>query len=168
MRLPFSKVWRSFAELDVFSDTDASRFVDHVRWSAVGWGVMAVQIVFTTVLILAGAFPAMMLAAWLVPAGWAPVAGRQGEDLLIPCMAWIVHGVVSVVAGLMVRDGLLRCYIRSMLNAVGSCGQCRYPLLGLHVAEDLKVRCPECGQVTRVDGAIAALAEAPRAPAATK
>ena len=71
--------------------------------------------------------------------------------------ALLVLLLVAFGGALLMRDYLLRWQVRRVIRGRGACAQCRYPLLGMPVGENLRVVCPECGFVTKVDAALGEL-----------
>lgn len=136
MRLPFSKAYRAFKELDGFSDQECERFVGSVK-SEAGWRRRGVLFDLTSVVL--GPPIGFVLSAMVY---------RLTEPIGLAASFLSVSGViVAVVAAvLFMRDGLLRRYLAQRL-ARAECRACRYSLLGLTAAGGA-VRCPECGAVT--------------------
>jgi hypothetical protein len=156
MRLPGSKIWRAFPELDRFNDAQCAAFVRASRrvglfWTVFGWAMNFV-----------GAAAGLGIGIgiiWLVTklAGdWLHV---QQDSLAIATaiVAIVLAAGSSLLSGLMVRDWQLRRRIAWAINDRGRCIECRYSLLGLPVDQNLKVICPECGFATEVDPSLGEL-----------
>jgi hypothetical protein len=136
MRLPFSKAYRAFPELDAFSDEECERFVERVTGEA-RWRRR--RALLDLLSIVAG--PPIGFVA-------SAIVYRVTEPLSVAASFLSVSGVIIavVVAVLFMRDGLLRRYLAQRLSRA-ECRACRYSLLGLAVTGGA-VRCPECGAVT--------------------
>ncbi len=152
MRLPRSKVWRAFPELDRFDDARCARFVSAVRRGL--WpGILRRGLALAVLVALYIAVPLVIAATGLLrirnPTPLMQVLGVLGIFAVF---------IVPAVPALMVRDWVLRRQIRGLLRRRGSCGKCRYGLAGLPVSDDLVVVCPECGHSTQVDAAMGELA----------
>ena len=140
MRLPVSKVYRGFSELDRFSDEKCAAYVRTAE-QANAIGRLAVQglvfIMFLPGSCLGGV--SLLLVGQLLFGGpdepdWTPLAR-------LPLM---MLGVAAPCIGaLMVRDAWLRRMIQRQLERC-VCPSCRYSLLGLRPV-DGSVVCPECG-----------------------
>ena len=142
VRVPSSKVYRAFPELDRFSDAQCRGFVSLVQrrhpWQMVGAAALCVVSVLLTV---AALFP---IAIGVVSSGRR---GLDGVPLPLVTLALGLPFVVSGVVGFAVRDACLRFLIRRR-NTAMKCTDCGYGLLGLPATregEAVTVRCPECG-----------------------
>lgn len=142
MRIPGTRVYRAFPELDRFSDADCRRFV---RFAAAGlWrGWKLTARVFVAVLtapaIAVGFLAGLFLWSWVVN---ALGQGRASLLWIIPFCAPAIG--VALLPNLLLRDWQLRREITSRIFAA-SCSDCRYSLLGLEWRDGL-VNCPECGK----------------------
>lgn len=136
MRLPLSKAYRAFPELDAFSDEECERFVERVKCEA-RWRRRRALL---DVLVIVAGPPVGFVAS--------AVVYRATEPLGVAASFLSVSGVIVaiVVAVLFMRDGLLRRYLAQRLSRA-ECRACRYSLLVLAVTGGA-VRCPECGAVT--------------------
>ena len=155
MRVPMSKVWRAFAELDRFDDERCARFVRAAkrRW----WVVAMVQGTAASLAWLVMAVPAMGLAMWASESLTRRLTlGDAGFVCVLAVVASLSLGITFVPL-LLFKDWRLRRRIRVLIAARGSCVKCGYGLLGLPVSEGLRVRCPECGCETVVDRALGEL-----------
>lgn len=146
MRIPGTKVWRAFPELDRFSDTECERFVNRatVEHAASKTGALLLG-----VLSLGITIPILI---WLATAAWSLFAkkylggyGRPGRDL-VGDIATVVFtaGVAlgSCLTMLIVRDRwLIKTITRKVHQA--ACAGCGYSLLGLESVHGV-VTCPEC------------------------
>jgi hypothetical protein len=163
MRIPRSKVWRAFPELDRFSDEACRRFV---RSPSVGGVRRWLRVVCSGSAAAAG----IWLSSALVPSAsrafddrWlirGTLPSTVSEFVSLITIAFISTALASIgpIAGLFVRDRMLKAAIRRMLAAQGTCDRCGYSLLGLRVDAESRAECPECGLVTRVDESISELA----------
>ena len=152
MRVPRSKVWRAFPELDAFDDERCARFVAAVRRGfraglvRRGLAVAALVAIYAGVLFVLGLLKLLNVRN---PPLLLQIAGVVGIFAFF---------ILPVVPALMVRDWVLRRQIRRLLRTRGSCGRCGYGLAGLPVGTNLTVACPECGHATAVDAAMGELA----------
>ena len=154
MRMPTSKVWRAFRELDPFPDDQCRNFVRAARGGIIRtfFGI-ALSWAAGLATVAAGAGLGVGLASsYITPEGRVLGTG----EIIIGCTTLLFLFVAGVV-GLFMRDWLLRRRLRRVLNERGVCPACRYSLLGLPVPEGLKVACPECGHVIQVDPALGEL-----------
>lgn len=143
VRIPGSKFYRAFPELDRFSDAQCQGFVSLVQKRhpsrMVGAAILALAAVLLTISVL-------------LPLALAFLGqGRRGMDSQPPNVVALLVGfpfVAAGVAGFLVRDACVRGLIRRRITAM-KCTDCGYGLLGLPVTrgEDgiARARCPECG-----------------------
>ncbi|MBS0198526.1 MAG: hypothetical protein JSR77_17380 [Planctomycetes bacterium] len=145
MRLPASKVYRAFPELDRFSDEQCEGFVALIRRKRSGS--------FNSVMLLG------TLAGLLV---LGPVIEFQKFmteriEVYVPALpdSWlwaiakfllfvIVTSIIVAAATYIPRDVWMRAVISRVIRRARCLG-CGYTLLGLDVQGDL-VTCPECGE----------------------
>lgn len=64
---------------------------------------------------------------------------------------------IGPACGYIVRDWLLRRWIKRILSVQGVCPSCSYNLLGLPLDENSAVQCPECGLKSVVDPSLGEL-----------
>ena len=157
MRLPRSKVYRAFPELDRFSDEQCEHFLVAARRGRrqrVGRFVLQLLALLTALAVGAGAYWGLTRVTILNPT-------RIGSGTL----ADVVFGLALVLelgagglAWLLAKDRLLRGRIRRVLNTRGSCAACGYVLAGLPVSGDGHVICPECGYRLLADGSLGEIA----------
>lgn len=142
MRL-FKKVYRTFPELDRFTDEQCRGFERAARreqWTsglfmnAIGLGLAAMWTAF-------GVWQ-FLIVLNVVSGASDPGWGQR---------RWIVLGAVAAVlftlAGLCIARAIYAAWLRDAiahLQRSTRCPSCSYPLLGLAVEDD-KVVCPECG-----------------------
>ncbi len=151
MRVPGTKIYRAFEELDKFTDEQCQRFLTAAlrpwwrraaRWAACG----ALAVVLFSVLVV----------------GWAVIAfsgnWRMGQDGWVTLIGTAVICAVPAFAAALLRDWFLRRRMSYVINNRSSCNGCGYKLLGLPVPESNVVVCPECGQPSEVDMAMGELA----------
>jgi len=150
MRIPGTKIYRAFGELDRFSDEQCERFLAAamrpttrrvLRWVVCG-GVGLAAFVACVL--------GMVLFDTLMPRGQ-----RISENALLVLV--LTPTVVGVFAVALMRDVLLRRRMRCVINNRSSCTGCGYMLLGLPVTAASTVACPECGAVSEVDPAMGEL-----------
>jgi hypothetical protein len=154
MRIPRSKVYRAFAELDAYDDARCERFVAAAKGGWVGrWSRRALVIGVTIGLLVGGM--AGVLAIMNEVQGDRRTYGDVWAYLATLA---IVPGVAApVLLGVLLRDWLLRRRIGRVLRRLGVCIDCGYGLVGLPVSEEHTVACPECGRVVQVDPALGQL-----------
>lgn len=150
MRLPLSKVYRAFSELDEFSDEQCEGYVRRAKRKRYGSMIATATIAVPSCLIIAvvGWAAAFAIASALIEQYrfWLM---RHYLDDVINVAAGVFPPLVAVVAGLVARDVWLRYAIGKELVR-STCPACEYQLLGLPARDGL-VRCPECGNQSRVD-----------------
>ena len=140
MRLPLSKLYRAFPELDRFTDEQCRAYVARAQrrnlWRTVGGFLAALTAMLLT----------WMCAGTILGVGAGALIDRLQDDAT---SLWIVtSGFAAVVflgalCALVVRDLWLRWLVRMELRGA-RCPGCDYSLLGLRVEND-GVVCPECG-----------------------
>jgi hypothetical protein len=144
MRIPVSKVYRAFPELDRFDDESCERYVRqamqvalkrrvHRHLLEVGIGALVFLGLLTLGLLMFRAVGAPLMT--------------PGIGSIILLVYYSVLVAVPIVASLMARDWWLRRAVALRLRSA-RCPKCEYSLLGLPVQRDA-VLCPECGE--RVD-----------------
>lgn len=144
MRLPYSKIYRGFPDLDPFSDEVCEGYINDVRrqqsFLVQIYHAMAIVLMIIVGLPVSGAIAGLVfegIRAWVGP--HSLLAERAGLVTLGVCL------FASGIACLSFRDrGLLKA-IRARL-AGAQCPGCGYSLLGLVVSSGM-VQCPECGKV---------------------
>lgn len=148
MRLPLTKVYRAFPQLDIFSDTECRRYVSRARADhrLTGWLVGLGMAVI--------ALPSFMLGFYVAFNVVEPLlfgaASRQGEIewLLTVGGVWITIFSCGMVLAFLLRDRWLRWAVRSKIDT-SRCTGCKYALLGLPIEGDTGnpfTICPECGE----------------------
>ncbi len=150
MRVPLTKVYRAFSELDEFSDEQCQGYVRRAKLKRYGSMIATATIAVPGCLIIAVVGWAVAFAIvntvieqyrlWLM---------RHYLDDVLEVVAGVFPPVVAMAAGLFARDVWLRYAIGKELVR-STCPACEYQLLGLP-AKDGLVRCPECGNQSRVD-----------------
>ena len=145
MRLPLSKVYRAFPELDRFEDVRCESFVAAATKAERGMNTLLTIALVPWSL---GAFIAIM-AVGLTLLGpslrqWEYSNTGYGWAVLLTLALGTVATMSPALSWLMARDLWLR---RAIARRIGSCAcpSCQYSLLGLPVSED-RVTCPECGK----------------------
>jgi ribosomal protein L37AE/L43A len=142
MRLPLTKIYRAFPELDPFTDQQCTAYLAtakqrHRVRTQLG------ALVAILVMLFAWTFIGTVfgLSAATLP---RRMQTQFGWDLLFA----IGFGTVvflGALCGLWVRDRWLRWLVRMELSEA-KCPDCDYSLLGLRI-ESGSVMCPECGGV---------------------
>ncbi len=147
MRIPLSKIYRAFPELDPFPDSECERFVLSARTQS-GATIGAASF-------FAFCFSLMVYAifVWFI-AAWASRFIKQlfQGSLAVDQLEMLSTGLVLVCGPLfaclcfgLTRDTFLRRAILDRIN-LARCTACKFSLLGLPVVLG-QVRCPECGGV---------------------
>jgi hypothetical protein len=152
MRVPLSKVYRAFPELDRFSDEQCQGWqrLANQYWPWKRLGVLCLAVVAFPVV-----WTVMMTAITLAVTVLRPKIGSIEPDALRVALVLVglsVPVLTSAVASLSVRDWWARRCLRRFIDD-RICG-CGYSLLGLHEEpqpEGVAVHCPECGVWHRVD-----------------
>lgn len=149
MRLVTRNIWRAFPELDRFSEEQCRRFVAAARrgrllrlLACLGCGAL---IAAATMFLLLKLGRYILIT---VPTAFLSVGTIS--------LVWIILGMLlalmpTFVGPLLLRDRLIRRQLRHTIDTRGTCGHCRYVLLGLKAADDLTICCPECGHLTVAD-----------------
>jgi hypothetical protein len=143
MRLPLTKVYRAFPELDRFSDVECERFVlradrDYPESKVGAYALGALVIVAIIVMLVV---PERILWGLWSQRFASRLAREDVQDIVLVASVFF-YAAVFLVGMLMVRD---RWLIRTITRRVHqtSCPSCGYSLLGLAVVQDVVV-CPEC------------------------
>lgn len=161
LRLPINHLHRAFPELDPYSDEQCRRFVRAARGSvqrrALTGSIVAIVAFVVTAAGIAGAWYVIMHVLRPYRALNIAHANITWYGWLLNISVGILGVAVGPMVGYLVRDFLLIRLVRHILRTRGVCIGCRYTLVGLFVADDLKVTCPECGAHTVVDPALGEL-----------
>lgn len=146
MRIPTSKIYRAFPELDEFSDEQCQRFMQRIRVSGL---VQALPWVVFLITAVVGLVIDCAISGFVLDMVEEGLRSRKDGSLLS-----IIDGVVCLLMiglplffGLIARDLMLRRHLRLViderLNRI-RCLACKYILIG-QVVHDERVACPECG-----------------------
>lgn len=162
MRFPGNKIYRAFPELDRFSDEQCSRFLKAAKrdW----WFARLVRALLPWIIGVIASIAGLAGLAWLgtlIPGSNRLSNSNSQWALIVTLLIGLTPVLLGMLIGLIARDILLRRRLRSVINERGKCLKCGYLLLGLNVTADLKVTCPECGEVTEVDSSLDELAQTP-------
>lgn len=142
MRVPWSRIYRAFPELDRFTDEECERYVRQVRVQGRtrGWPLLA-------------GFAGAIL--WVVVVRYGAGLVRPGYNVIaeVFILGSIIGFVLAICLPLLItRDRLLIGSIRRRIDNA-RCTKCRQSLLGLPFLapgppeDNAAVRCPECGSV---------------------
>jgi len=158
MRIPMSRVYRAFPELDRFTDDECERYVSFVSQRAGCRNSFISVVAAVCVTIVAPILGAMVFSAVRLA-----IPPRLRDLVPIVVIAMFACGPL---VGLLTRDRLLRNGIRDRLKHA-RCPACEYSLVGLTIMQG-HVKCPECGldiELTRHDITQADLVAERTAPA---
>lgn len=159
MRIPGSKVYRAFPELDRYRDDQCRRFVASANRGF--WRKVVAAACILSVLIPCWFGAGYVTVEQIEPALFSNVDGGPSTvRVILLLLAAIALFVVGALPPLVVRDFLLRIRISSVLRDRGFCLVCRYRLVGLPVTTHLgraTVACPECATVCDVDPSLGEL-----------
>ncbi|MBX3316527.1 MAG: hypothetical protein KF902_06645 [Phycisphaeraceae bacterium] len=161
LRLPLKHLHRAFPELDGYSDEQCRRFIHASRGSASLRFLRSLAIAFITILATAASLASViyvhfsLLTNSRTLAPGSPLLTWYG--LLLNIAIILVACSTPPILGFFTRDLFLIRRVRKILRTHGTCISCRYTLVGLFVAPDLSVTCPECGTSTTVDPALGEL-----------
>lgn len=148
MRLMASKVYRAFPELDQFDDAACERFVRGARRQRSLWSWLR-GVVVSLVIVAAASVVSVMLMVTVTRYVSRIRTPLETTYLLGTAAALSFSVGAPFIAVLVLRDQLLRRAVREILKRT-HCLKCRYPLLGIPIHSD-SVRCPECGEVAKLD-----------------
>ncbi len=143
MRLPISKVWRAFPELDRFDDARCARYVGEAKRESWRSGLLVAALIPLSVLAwMISVAVAIAILDLMQPGGAGP--GTAGTITAFALYAGTP--LVLLLILLKARDRWLQRAIRNRLN-VARCLGCSYSLLGLTpIKGSCVVVCPECGK----------------------
>ena len=148
LRMPWSKLYRAFPELDRFTDEECERYERQVRVQGKmrRWPVVAA---------IAGAVLWPLVVRYLA----VPLLGpwrKSGLQDVFPVLLLVSEVLAVALPLLWVRDALLIRAIRGRIDNA-RCAACKHSLLGLPLLAPPDggppgsgmeaVRCPECGSV---------------------
>ena len=148
MRIPKSKIYRAFPELDEFSDAQCERFMQRIEVSGFRKGVPLVA--FLIVFGLSGLL-VIILSVSILDAYYYELirSGNEFVKVLLILTGMLLFLPVPPMSGLLARDVLLRRNLELVINEKLErirCLDCRYVLIG-QIPENGKVTCSECGRV---------------------
>ncbi|MBI1189407.1 MAG: hypothetical protein GC200_01825 [Tepidisphaera sp.] len=147
-------IYRAFPELDSYDDHYCIVFLNSAKRPL--W--FRLPVLGLMVVLSLGGFAAFAITAMPVVILFTP-SPRDADEQPFAFLAWIVFGTfVTGVIVLRVRDRLIRRRILTVLRRQGRCRDCDYSLVGMSVAPDLTITCPECGMINEVDPALSDLA----------
>jgi hypothetical protein len=149
MRLPFTKVYRAFAEFDALSDEECERYVRHVRAHG-PWQYQLLPLITTLVLVFSWPVGWWVLSDQIRMDGWLLVPDSHDGRVILLAVTTVF---VPAMTGLLLRDLALWWGVKDEVNRA-RCPKCRQSLLGVPVQEvglggdpaKRFIRCPECGR----------------------
>ena len=149
MRVPLSKVYRAFPELDRFSDEQCQGWQrlanDYWPWKRV---MVICAAIAAFVVASVGMYVVVGMIVLSLPHGQQP----RGNSLLMLSLGLGMPICTGALASLGIRDWWARRCLRRFIDD-RICG-CGYSLLGLPEepqTQGVAVHCPECGVWHRVD-----------------
>jgi hypothetical protein len=158
MRLPLSKVYRAFPELDRFNDAQCQEYVRKVR-KRFRRGRRRIDVIRAAGLLLLGA-GSLVLTSFLITGNMSGLPFHEGLFARYPFLGASAMAVCTAVPALAFYFGVDHVWLRRRIAAHMRdirCVECGYALLGLSVKDGV-VTCPECGE--RVDLAMLGLTAA--------
>lgn len=160
IRITTSDLHRAFEQLDRFPEEKCRKFVKAAQGGfLLRSGIqIALAILFH---LIAGGIIAGGVAIFLGVGGTFEermYSGAQRQWLNFGILAGTGLSLLTAgLATLFARDLWLRSRIRYVLDMRGRCSKCHYGLLGLPISDSFEVKCPECGETTKVDASLATL-----------
>lgn len=151
MRIPASKVYRAFPELDKFSDAQCESFVKAAARQSGRRAIRVFLQLLVAGLVLVGVCGALMVLGERWKAANEVLWRRDDFYLAWAAMTMLVSFLATGLAFLVAKDVLLRRAIRRVMQERGTCTNCGYGLTGLPVNPSGVVICPECGTTFAAD-----------------
>ena len=149
MRLPTSKIYRAFSELDGFNDAQCQLLMQRVRLEMSSRQTMILAVIGVALAVMLVMWPIMNQILEILKQHnprWA-MAGRD----LWRMWVWTLGVVLpATVAGFYTRDTFMRKLLVRAINVHIErvrCPQCKYILIGQR-DHNGSVTCPECGHTT--------------------
>jgi DNA-directed RNA polymerase subunit RPC12/RpoP len=144
MRLPYSKVYRAFPELDRFDDATCERYIRAARAAPRSWRSQVVR----PLLWFIGGIAAFVASVWVSVSVFGAIFSLntpRHEALMLAAMLLCAFAAPMIFL-LYVRDMILRRRIAAQLGRT-RCPACHYNLLGIPIHQEPEegVICPECG-----------------------
>ena len=160
-RLPLHHLHRAFPELDAYTDEQCLRFIHAAR------GPVSIRFLRGSAIALAALIASAASLSGFIYLHTSVLGDSRTLGPGSPLLTWygLLLNIVLILIGcatppigaFLARDFLLIRRVRRILRTRGTCPSCRYSLVGLAVAPDLKVTCPECGNITTVDPSLGEL-----------
>ncbi len=135
MRLPLSKIYRAFPELDRFDDALCKVFVKRAREAKKVSGRVFAVLVLPVYFLLA--YFLFFILVWID--GWVALPDTPLFIALVMASIPLMPAVILLIF----RDVWLRWALRSQVGSTNCL--CGYSLLGLTLVDNA-VQCPECGE----------------------
>lgn len=144
MRLPLTKPWRAYPELDRYSDTQCRAIMNQAHRAFQLWRtIFAVCAILLSVI---GFFCCMF--ACVSFAGMLDKTFRERHVLKLTGLALILSSLIPIILVMFGSRLVTSRALRAHLGAL-KCFACRYLLIGLRIestdARNPGVACPECG-----------------------
>ncbi len=155
-------IWRAFPELDTYSDDECRTFVRAVRRERILTAIRALLLAAApTTAVVGGMIIAAVVYEWLETYSLSESVLGSTLQLTAVGLSMAAVGLVSALTCLVLRDWLLRRRLHAVLDVGGHCRGCGYSFIGLIIPESLRIRCPECGMESTVDGSLTLLSRGP-------
>ncbi|CAG1004584.1 hypothetical protein PHYC_03154 [Phycisphaerales bacterium] len=154
MRIPASKVYRAFPELDKFGDAQCESFVK----AAAGRSERRAMRVVLQLLVAVAAFFGVGALFVAIGRRWEAsdeVLWRRNDFYMTwAAITMLATFLATGTCWLFAKDTLLRRAIKRVMQERGSCAACGYGLTGLPVNDSGQVICPECGGSFEADASM--------------
>jgi hypothetical protein len=156
MRLITTDLITAFPQLDPFPIEQRKKFFKRAvpNWLSVAGRVLVWGLAIASCLAII-AFKPIDISSGANQS--TPILGFRIDPLAVLIIIATSTACVVASIGLLIRDRLIVLRLKEILGTRGSCGHCYHPLLGLVVPDDLRVTCPECGELSEVDPSLCEL-----------
>jgi hypothetical protein len=160
MRIPGSKVYRAFPELDRFTDESCQKFVRAAMRGVGKKAVMAAVVIPVAIFGFGCALYVWLSGFTVLEKSLGTRFDSMGLWMLPLAAVLLIMAVVGVLPALVAKDLILRFSISRVFRDSGTCFACAYGLIGLPVSREKErwcISCPECHTECEVDSALAVL-----------
>ncbi len=144
MRLPVSKIYRAFPELDRFSDAECDRFVQlAVKDRPFQTALVTIGILALLTIAMVGGLTFFLGLFSVLDTYAKPLRQLDMWPAAQILLIAVVLTALVYLAAFLPRDKWIRSVIANRLRST-RCLSCNYSLLGLDIRQGM-VECPECG-----------------------